>query len=266
MNYFMNYIMKIDNVMLSCFNKIKQVAQYPIFEPLSGYGFTISGCIVILYIFMICIGPKVMKNRKPVDVGIISNIYNIVQIIFNSFITYIGIRYMVANHREHNNLLLMNIPNNPHVMGILQLWGVNKVMDIMDTLFIILKKDSRRLSILHVSHHASVILTAGIYCFLARDHYTATVIITPLMNAVVHVFMYCYYLLSSITPIVKKYKLIITNIQMVQFILIFTHTVIALQFDTTHVAMIMFEMIWSFYMFYMFGKFYVKQLKKSGKS
>lgn len=68
---------------------------------------------------------------------------------------------------------------------------------------------------LHVFHHTT---TASI-AWLAWKQEFSIAWIGPLTNSFVHTPMYAYYLLSSITPKVRKYGVFITPIQILQFIL-----------------------------------------------
>lgn len=109
-----------------------------------------------------------------------------------------------------------------------------KVLDLLDTVrnfnfdfesssfyciflqvFIILKKNNRQLTFLHIYHHSGMIFAAFVGMFFVPGGTSSWV---PLVNVFVHAIMYFYYLLSIIRPEYKKsifMKKTLTQIQMV---------------------------------------------------
>lgn len=81
--------------------------------------------------------------------------------------------------------------------------------------FIILKKNNRQLTFLHIYHHSGMIFASFLGMFFVPNGTSAWV---PLVNVFVHAIMYAYYLLSIIKPEYKKsikMKKTLTQIQMV---------------------------------------------------
>ena len=57
------------------------------------------------------------------------------------------------------------------------------------------------------------------------------------LNAGVHTFMYLYYLLAALGPEVQKYlwwKKYLTRMQMIQFVLVFLHSIQTLYYDCNY--------------------------------
>ncbi|MQM15483.1 hypothetical protein Taro_048427 [Colocasia esculenta] len=91
---------------------------------------------------------------------------------------------------------------------------LSKVYELVDTLLILLAADRRRLSFLHVYHHAVVV---GL-CYLWLSARQSLLPVGLVTNASVHVIMYAYYLCSSVGlrwP--PQWKRAVTNCQIVQF-------------------------------------------------
>nr|CAD7615637.1 unnamed protein product [Timema genevievae] len=95
-----------------------------------------------------------------------------------------------------------------------------KVLDLLDTVFFVLRKKNNQITFLHVYHHAAMVFGTWIAVkFLAGGHATYL----GLINSIVHAFMYTYYLLTNINPDYKKsiwWKKYITQLQMAQFLIL----------------------------------------------
>ena len=138
---------------------------------------------------------------------------------------------------------------------------LTKLIDFMDTIFIVLRKKFNQISFLHVYHHslmAMVAWTIGIFYGAAGIH-----VITGILNAFVHCCMYLYYWLSSKYPKIKesKFKRYLTQLQLLQFIIIFCHGTLSLYFkpDCTYPQFLTYTIVLqSVVMMVLFGNFYRK--------
>lgn len=93
----------------------------------------------------------------------------------------------------------------------------SKILEFVDTLLILLSGSrSRRLSFLHVYHHAVVVVMC--YVWLASSQSLFPVALVT--NATVHVVMYAYYLLCAV-GIRPRWKRLVTDFQIVQFVFSF---------------------------------------------
>lgn len=100
----------------------------------------------------------------------------------------------------------------------------SKYIELLDTVFFVLRKKQSQITFLHVFHHSfmpwtwwwGITLTpaGGMGCFHA------------MVNSAVHVIMYTYYGLSAAGPRFQKYlwwKKYMTAIQLIQFVLVSIH-------------------------------------------
>nr|GMD16696.1 elongation of fatty acids protein 3-like [Ipomoea batatas] len=98
-------------------------------------------------------------------------------------------------------------------------WGYvcyfSKILEFIDTLLILLggSRSRRRLSFLHVFHHAGVVV-AG-YLLLATAQSMLPVAVAT--NAAVHVLMYAYYFLCAVGHR-PRWKKLVTDCQIIQFV------------------------------------------------
>ncbi|PON76037.1 ELO family [Parasponia andersonii] len=93
-----------------------------------------------------------------------------------------------------------------------QVFYLSKVLEFGDTLLIILGGSIRRLSFLHVYHHATVVVMCYLWLRTAQSLFPVALV----TNASVHVIMYGYYFLCAV-GIRPGWKRVVTDCQIVQF-------------------------------------------------
>lgn len=117
----------------------------------------------------------------------------------------------------------MNFGTNEETLrelGMVHFFFLLKVLDLLDTVFIVLKKSSLHLSFLHCYHHFFMVLGTfvSIYWF-PGGHFT----MLGIVNSLVHAIMYFYYFLAAINPDIKKSTMLkrqVTHIQLVTRIIL----------------------------------------------
>lgn len=147
------------------------------------------------------------------------------------------------------------------------LYFILKVVDLLDTVFFVLRKKSSQISFLHVYHHAVMLLTTwAVTKFLPGGHGT----FLGYLNSFVHAVMYAYYFATSMWPEYKNSiwcKKYITQLQMIQFMLIGLHALTALVIKNCEYPRFMAVLICvqSIIMFMLFYDFYKKAYMKKVK-
>ena len=126
--------------------------------------------------------------------------------------TYIGIRAYSAGY----TLSFCNPFNqtNPPIGFILYIFYLSKILDFLDTVFIIAEKRWGQLSFLHIYHHTSIFL---FYWLNINVGYDGEVYLTIVLNGLIHTIMYTYYFVSLHTKDIW-WKSALTMSQMVQFV------------------------------------------------
>ncbi|KAG9141858.1 hypothetical protein Leryth_013989 [Lithospermum erythrorhizon] len=123
---------------------------------------------------------------------------------------------------QHNYSWIICFPaNHTPPRGPMFFWAhvfyFSKILEFSDTLLIVLSgSKSRRLSFLHVYHHAVVVVMCYLWLTTAQTLFPVALV----TNAVVHVLMYTYYFLSGL-GIRPKWKRLVTDCQIVQFVFSF---------------------------------------------
>ncbi|KAI5726128.1 hypothetical protein M8J77_024197 [Diaphorina citri] len=226
--------------------------------------------IVVLYlIFVKIVGPRMMENRKPYNIKNIILVYNLVQTVYNAYILsylfYPGVISYLFNHscspqpRETNPLWMTFCEAS-------YLYFISKIVDLLDTIFFVLRKKNSQISFLHVYHH--VMMVFATWAFL-RYFKGEQGIFVGALNSLVHVVMYSYYFLAALGPEVQKYlwwKKYITKFQLTQFGLFCIHQVSLIVFSCDMpVALTYFIFSQAVVMCVLFGNFYYQTYTKKNK-
>lgn len=89
------------------------------------------------------------------------------------------------------------------------------MIELLDTIFFVLRRKDRQITFLHVYHHTGMPLISWLVVkYYPGGHLT----FYPMINSMVHIVMYTYYLLSAMGPKVQKYlwwKKYLTTLQLV---------------------------------------------------
>ncbi|CAF1672360.1 unnamed protein product [Adineta ricciae] len=113
--------------------------------------------------------------------------------------------------------------NEMKITNALWFYFFSKAIEFMDTIFMVVRKRFTQITFLHVFHHSTMLI---IWWIVMTWIPGGQAWLGPVLNSTVHVFMYAYYGLSVIPSLRDKlwWKRYITMFQLIQFVLIFTHT------------------------------------------
>ncbi|KJP88923.1 hypothetical protein AK88_01417 [Plasmodium fragile] len=159
------------------------------------------------------------KSKNPQLDAILAKavpMYNMLQVLLSVVITLLTICAV----RKRKFSLFNNYVDFSKTNIALCCWlfYLNKLLDFMDTILIVLRKKWNQFTFLHVYHHISVFLIMWINTSVGYDgdiYYVITV------NSIVHFIMYLYYFLASMKFSIPVFvKASVTYIQIAQFIAI----------------------------------------------
>lgn len=179
--------------------------------------------IVSFYVYFVrVIGPQWMKSRQPFDLRWPIRFYNILMSLINLYVFYrtsvltnFGLNYFgckqVGNMKEDNELV-----------NVAFLYFATKIVELLDTVFFVLRKKYNQASNLHVFHHSFIAVCVWIYFKVAPG---GSSVLFPYLNVGVHFIMYGYYFLATFKPMQKYlwWKRHLTEAQIVQFMLSMVH-------------------------------------------
>ncbi|KAJ6644443.1 Elongation of very long chain fatty acids protein 7 [Pseudolycoriella hygida] len=206
----------------------------PLLDTYPLYGGPIpTASILFAYVaFVLYLGPKLMKNRKPYNLKAIIILYNALQVCYNYFAWHVA----VSSPLFWKSFLSFgcNITEQEYQLCVECFCRVAwhammaRLLDLLDTVFFILCKKQSKITFLHVQHH---FLTVAILWTCTKYYSGEEFSIVLLCNNLVHVVMYFYYFLAALGPEYKKYiwwKKHLTLVQIVQFVVIIAYSTASL--------------------------------------
>ncbi|XP_054263298.1 elongation of very long chain fatty acids protein 4-like isoform X1 [Macrosteles quadrilineatus] len=172
--------------------------------------------------FVLWLGPSIMRQRKAMDLRHLMMVYNLYQVIYNGalvgwFFTHsTAISYVIEHGCHPLDPKLNPLRTELHLASWCYLFA--KIVDMIDTVFMILRKKDSHVTFLHLYHHTSMVA----FSWLSVKYIQAEQgIVLGVLNSFVHVVMYTYYFLAGLGPEVQKYlwwKKYITKLQLTQFV------------------------------------------------
>ncbi|KEG01816.1 hypothetical protein YYE_03335 [Plasmodium vinckei vinckei] len=164
--------------------------------------------ISFLYIPLIFIFQKIMKNKKEIEAKYIKILWNISL----SFLSFLGALFIILYDKNVLKYLILEEKEYSAITrAVICIFTLTKVVEYGDTLFLILKK--KKLTFLHSYHHLSVV----IYCLYSQKELVSHAHYFVFLNLIVHSIMYCYFGCIYIIPkIVYRFRKLITCLQIFQ--------------------------------------------------
>lgn len=217
--------------------------------------------------FVLSLGPRLMKHRQPFNLDRVMLVYNAVQVIWCGYLIRECVRLAWGWKYSWTCQPLptgMEVADYETAFGV-WLYFILKIVDLLDTVFMVMRKNFRQISFLHVYHHSGMVfciwLGAKVY---PGGHHT----LLGLINCIVHCFLYGYYFLSLVEPRVKRawWKKYITLIQLVQFGMNVVHEALPFLIAGCEVdrrisgALV----VQNVFMFVLFAEFYYKNYIRKG--
>lgn len=184
--------------------------------PLIGSPLPASIIVLTYFLLVFKIGPDFMECRKPYNVRSAMLKYNIAQIAMNLLI-FVAVSpnilsnfyiFIISLFQAYYYIFVKKLydfrcmeklpldhPNKNMERWLVYLYFLNKVLDLADTLFFVLRKSYKQITVLHVYHHALMVVgVAGTYYFYGPGGQYS---MTGIINSLVHVFMYGYYFAAA---------------------------------------------------------------------
>ncbi|KAK3245348.1 hypothetical protein CYMTET_45078 [Cymbomonas tetramitiformis] len=201
-----------------------RVTSWPLLD-----GWEVPTAISAVYILGIPIGMSIMKDREPFKLKAFSLFHNFFLFTLSMYMTVETLRQAYLNFGWSTNFTIFcNSVEQPQqtptgfsesgeaLATILWIHYISKAYEFFDTVIMIMKKNNRQVSFLHVYHHATTFFPVWYgnvrYGPGGEAYYCCA------LNSFVHVFMYGYYFFASVGLPLPFIKRSITMFQMVQFV------------------------------------------------
>ncbi|XP_033166802.1 elongation of very long chain fatty acids protein F [Drosophila mauritiana] len=249
----------------------------PVQLPLAGSIRTSVIIITVYLLFVLKLGRKLMDKHEALQLRGVLKFYNIGQVLFNSVI-FVGGIHLLFVLKPYNLNCMQVLPQDHELKStertLSYLYHLNKVLDLMDTIFFVLRKKQRQITFLHVFHHVFMVFTS--HMLIRFYGFGGHVFLICMFNVLVHIVMYGYYYASSQSENVQEslwWKKYLTLGQLVQFLMMFLHCMYTYFQPNCSASRGVIYVISSAsaFMFLMFTKFYIKtyirpkEVKSKGK-
>ncbi|XP_043919688.1 elongation of very long chain fatty acids protein 5 [Protopterus annectens] len=178
----------------------------------------------VLYLLVVWLGPKYMRNKQPFSCRNLLVVYNLGLTLLSMYMFYellTGVwqgGYSFICQDTHSGG-----ESDQKIMRILWWYYFSKLIEFMDTLFFVLRKNFHQITVLHVYHHATML---NIWWFVMNWVPCGHSFFGATLNSFIHIWMYSYYGLSAI-PATRPYlwwKKYLTQGQLIQFVLTIIQT------------------------------------------
>ncbi|KAI1293577.1 putative protein for very long chain fatty acid elongation [Halotydeus destructor] len=183
--------------------------------------------IVIAYVlFVKSWGPFLMSKRPAFELRRLIMFYNLFLVLLSSYTFWqVGWNGWFTYYRWRCQLV--DRSDRPEAMAMAHLtwlFFVSKLVELLDTVFFVLRKKYNQVTPLHMIHHTGMpLIMWWATKFVPGGHGS----IIGLVNSLVHVIMYSYYFLAAFGPHMEPYlwwKKYITKLQIAQFLFFLVHS------------------------------------------
>lgn len=173
--------------------------------------------IIFAYFASILLGIVLVSLLKPGKEGFkpkpLQILHNLLLVLVSAFMMTETLRQWYLNGMKlfGNSILLSAVD----LANITCIFYLSKILEFMDTIIMVLKKNHRQISFLHLYHHSSIFAVWWYVIYFApggESYYSV------IANSFIHVIMYSYYLSTTIGVPLTFIKPYITSLQMLQFI------------------------------------------------
>jgi hypothetical protein len=180
--------------------------------PLSTTNEVIITCIT--YFLVIFGGQHLMTSHQPFKLSLLSKIHNLLLTVGSGLLLVLFAENILPMVMEHG-LFYAICDTRAWTQPLELLYYINylfKYYELIDTVFLVLKK--KKLDFLHYYHHSMTL----VLCFTQLQGHTSVSWTIIMLNLLVHVIMYYYYLLTCFGLRVW-WKQYLTTLQIVQFVI-----------------------------------------------
>uniref|UniRef100_A0A3B3DZ11 Elongation of very long chain fatty acids protein n=1 Tax=Oryzias melastigma TaxID=30732 RepID=A0A3B3DZ11_ORYME len=189
--------------------------------------------IIVAYIYFVTsLGPRIMENRKALDLKRVLIVYNFSVVALSLYMCY---EFVMSGWGTGYSFQcdVLDYSESPQAMRMAAtcwLYYFSKFIELLDTIFFVLRKKNSQVTFLHVFHHSIMPFTwwFGVHVLpmYLVTHHCGMGTFHALLNCVVHVIMYTYYGLTAMGPKYQKYlwwKKHLTSVQLIQFVMVTSH-------------------------------------------
>ncbi|NXP50552.1 ELOV4 protein, partial [Heliornis fulica] len=182
--------------------------------------------LFVFYLFVVALGPYYMRKWKPLKLRGLLITYNLSMMTLSSYMFY---EFLVTSILGDYSYLCQPVDYSHSELAMRMArvcWWFffSKVIELLDTVFFILRKKQEQVTFLHVYHHGTMLFNwwSGVKYVPGGQAF-----FIGMLNSFVHIFMYGYYALASLGPQMHGclwWKRYLTIMQLCQFVAIAAHS------------------------------------------
>ncbi|XP_054274092.1 elongation of very long chain fatty acids protein 4-like isoform X2 [Macrosteles quadrilineatus] len=187
--------------------------------PLMSQPWSMLAITAVYLVFVLQLGPRVMACRSPFKLRTLLMLYNGVLVVFSLWWILKAIfELRLSSKLSCQSRNVANDQENYRMNSLVWYYLMSKFVELLDTVFFVLRKKQTQVSFLHVYHHTNMVIFTWAFLKYVRGD---QILMIGCVNSAVHAVMYSYYFLAALGPKFQRllwFKPYITWIQMVQFV------------------------------------------------
>lgn len=210
--------------------------------------------VFCVYLVMILLSPMYQRVTSPLKMRPVLILHNFACSAVSLY-TMLGMLYGLSQSES-------SFQKGPSevLLPYYKIYWITKLVELLDTVFMVLRHRRRQISFLHVYHHCSMLLLSDIsyhqYPWPCISFYLA-------INCFVHVVLYLYYGLTALFPDKTfPWKKHITEMQLLQFLIDLVHA----SFGYMYHGFCIYAIFYGFTMTTLFSNFYYRAYITEKKS
>lgn len=261
-------------LVVSNYNEVINNSKDPLVDtwPLMGSPAPVIIILGIYLAFVLKIGPSMMANRPAFTLTNTMIWYNAIQVVFSIALSTMALRtgfykFIFMSTCSSQEAVHQDKGLQSKLLNAAWWYFFAKIIELLDTVFFVLRKKQNQVSFLHVYHHTITAFFSWCYLKLLPGEQG---ILLGFLNSSVHIIMYTYYMIAAMGPQYRKYlwwKKYVTTIQLVQFGLMFSYLMLVLAIDCTMSKALTYFFMTNVVIFiYLFSDFYRKSYSKKNQA
>lgn len=228
--------------------------------------------IAVAYLlFVLKLGPKIMEKREPLPIRGLMVAYNLFQIFFNGWLVWL--LFTTPGSMLYVRKDICQFPgrkNNPYFLPVLTgswYFFISKLIDLLDTVFFVLRKKQSHITFFHVFHHVNVLILSWAFLKYMKDEHA---VLAGALNSFVHIWMSSDYLLAALGPPMRKYlwwKKHMTQLQIGHLVIILAYIGVLIWYRCkVLISLALYIAVNIFVFLYFFLEFYFRTYTKGTKA
>ncbi|XP_067671425.1 very long chain fatty acid elongase 5-like [Haliotis asinina] len=166
-----------------------------------------------IYLLMIFLSGYWQKWTKPLNLKPLLILHNFICCMTSMYTLYGFIRGVYKSGHLYSKEI------TEELRFVFWIYYITKIIELMDTVFMVLRHRRRQISFLHVYHHSSMLLLSNLG-YLYFPYPCIAVFLS--LNSLVHVVLYFYYGLTAVVPNnPPQWRKQLTQMQIIQFLIDF---------------------------------------------